>query len=72
MLTPIGAGVVIGLVGGVAFGRLVESILFEVNATDAISVAAPLATLALVAALAAIPPALRAVRIDPAQTLRSE
>ncbi len=72
MLTPVGAGVLIGLIGGVAFGRLVQSILFEVRATDAISVAAPLATLALVAALAAIPPALRAVRIDPAKTLRSE
>jgi putative ABC transport system permease protein len=72
MFTPVGAGVTIGLAGGVAFGRLVESILFEVNATDAISVAAPLLTLGLVAALAAVPPALRAVRIDPAQTLRSE
>jgi ABC-type antimicrobial peptide transport system permease subunit len=72
MFTPVGAGVIIGLAGGVAFGRLVQSILFEVNATDAMSVAAPLLTLGAVAALAAVPPALRAVRIDPAQTLRSE
>ncbi len=72
MLTPVGAGVLAGLAGGVAFGRLVQSILFDVNATDTISVAAPLFTLAVVAALAALPPAVRAVRIDPAQTLRSE
>jgi ABC-type lipoprotein release transport system permease subunit len=43
-----------------------------VKATDAMSVATPLLTLAVAAALAAVPPAVRAVRIDPAQTLRSE
>jgi ABC-type lipoprotein release transport system permease subunit len=36
------------------------------------SVATPLLTLAVAAGLAAITPAVRAVRIDPAQTLRSE
>jgi predicted permease len=72
MLTPVGTGSVLGLAGGLAFGRLVQSILFEVTATDVFSVVAPLLTLAVVAALAALPPAVRAVRIDPAQTLRSE
>ena len=72
MLAPVGAGSILGLAGGLAFGRLVQSILFEVKATDAVSVAAPLFTIAVVAALAALPPAIRAVRIDPAQTLRSE
>jgi ABC-type lipoprotein release transport system permease subunit len=32
--------------------------------------AAPIATLLVAALLAALPPAIRAVRIDPAQTLR--
>jgi ABC-type lipoprotein release transport system permease subunit len=32
----------------------------------------PVMTLLLTALLAALPPAIRAVRIDPAQTLRSE
>jgi predicted permease len=72
MLTPVGVGLIVGLAGGLAFGRLVQSILFEVKATDAMSVATPLLTLAVAAALAAVPPAVRAVRIDPAQTLRSE
>jgi predicted permease len=72
MLIPVGAGLMIGLAGGLGFGRFVESILFEVKPTDAMSVATPLLTLAVAAALAALPPALRAVRIDPAQTLRSE
>ena len=72
LLTPVGAGVLLGLAGGLAFGRLVETILFEVKATDTMSVATPLLTLAVAAGLAAITPAVRAVRIDPAQTLRSE
>jgi predicted permease len=72
LLTPVGAGVLLGLAGGLAFGQLVEMILFEVKATDTMSVATPLLTLAVAAALAAITPAVRAVRIDPAQTLRSE
>jgi ABC-type lipoprotein release transport system permease subunit len=54
------------------FGRLVESILFEVKATEATPIATPLIVLAVTAFLAAVPPAIRAVRIDPAQTLRSE
>ena len=72
VLTPVAGGLILGLAGAVAFGRLVQSILFEVTATDAMSVAAPVLTLAAVAALAAFPPAARAVRIDPARTLRSE
>jgi predicted permease len=72
VLSPVGIGSIVGLTAGLGFGRLVESILFEVKATDTSSIAAPLLTLAVAAALAALPPAMRAVRIDPAQTLRSE
>ena len=72
MLTPVGAGLILGLAGGLAFGRLVESILFEVKATDAMSVATPLLDARRCRGLAALPPAVRAVRTDPAQTLRSE
>jgi ABC-type antimicrobial peptide transport system permease subunit len=72
MLSPVGVGAIVGLALALAFGGLVESILFEVKATDALTIATPLLTLAVAAALAAVPPAIRAVRIDPAQTLRSE
>jgi len=65
-------GSAIGLAGGLACGRFVESLLFEVKATDAGVVAAPILTLLCVAMLAALPGAMRAVRIDPAQTLRNE
>jgi predicted permease len=72
VMSPVGLGTVLGLGAGLAFGRLVERILFEVKPTDPLTITAPLLTLAAVAALAALPPAVRAVRIDPAQTLRSE
>lgn len=66
----VGAG--IGLGGGLFFGRLLEGLLFRVSTTDTTSLVAPLAVLAVSAAVAALPPALRAVRIDPATTLRAE
>ncbi len=65
-------GLLFGLAGGVACGRFVEGLLFEVKATDPGAVAVPLVALLGVALLASIPPTLRAVQIDPAQTLRSE
>jgi putative ABC transport system permease protein len=67
-----GLGLSIGLAGGVACGRFVESLLFEVKATEPAMLAAPLIALLVAAILAALPPAIRAVRIDPAQTIRSE
>jgi predicted permease len=72
MLSPVGVGTLVGLGAGLAFGRLIQNILFEVTATDAAPIATPLIVLAAAACLAALPPALRAVRTDPAQTLRSE
>jgi len=65
-------GMLLGLAGGVACQRFVETILYEVKATDPVMIGAPLLTLLCAALLAALPPAIRAVRIDPAQTLRSE
>jgi len=70
------AVVCIGLAGGLAAGiacsRFVESLLFEVKSTDPGALAVPLAALLGAALLAAFPPAIRAVRIDPVETLRSE
>jgi ABC-type antimicrobial peptide transport system permease subunit len=63
-------GIGAGLAGGIACGRLVESLLYEVKPGDTGMVAAPIVTLLAAALLAALPPAIRATRIDPAQTLR--
>lgn len=61
-----------GLAGGLASGRFIESLLYEVRATDFGMIVAPIVTLACVAVVAALPPAIRAARIDPAQALRSD
>jgi len=65
-------GSAIGLAGGLACERFVETLLFEVKATDVGIVVGPILTLVSAAVLAALPPAIRAVRIDPAHTLRCE
>ena len=65
-------GLAIGLAGGLASGRFLEALLFGVKSTDLGVVAAPILTLLGAAVLAALPPVIRAVRIDPARTLRSE
>ena len=65
-----------GLAGGVAVGlllaRFLASLLFEVRPSDFWSLALPLGWLLLATALAALPAAARAVRVDPTVALRYE
>jgi putative ABC transport system permease protein len=72
----VGLLVAAGLAGGVAVGlllaRFLASLLFEVHASDFWSLALPLGWLLLATALAALPAAARAVRIDPTVALRYE
>ena len=72
MAIIVGCGATIGLAGGFGFGRVIERLLFEVRAVDPFPLLMPLVTLAVAALVAAVPPVLRAVRIDPVQILRSE
>jgi len=65
-------GAFVGVAGGLAFGRAVRTLLFQIEPTDPVALIAPILALAGAAALAALQPARRAVRIDPAQTIRSE
>jgi predicted permease len=65
-------GVAAGLGAGAACGRFLESLLFGIKAGDLRALAVPILLLIVVALAAALPPALRAVRIDPAETLRAE
>ncbi len=72
MLGVVALGGCIGLIGGLATGRFVQTLLFEVKATDVEMVAAPLLLLLSAGVLAALPSAIRATRIDPSETLRGE
>lgn len=68
--------VVIGAVAGLGLGfwsiRYVEILLYQVKATDASMLALPSLILFAAAFLAAVPAAIRAVRIDPVAMLRAE
>ena len=68
--------VLVGAVAGLALGmtsvRYIESLLYQVRATDLAMLALPSLTILAAALLAAMPAAVRAVRIDPVMMLRSE
>jgi hypothetical protein len=65
-------GMLVGLAIGLAAARYIQALLFGVNATDVSTLAAPGVTILLVSLIAAAPAMLRAIRVDPAVTLRSE
>jgi predicted permease len=66
------AGSVAGLALGIDSARYIESLLYQVKATDFSALAAPALAVIAAAILAALPPVIRAVRIDPAKVLRSQ
>jgi putative ABC transport system permease protein len=65
-------GSAIGLAGSLALGRGLETLLSEIESSDPITLAAVPLLLAVVAAAACVMPTIRAVRVDPARTLRAE
>ena len=69
LLGALSAGAIVGLAGGVAFGRWVEALLFETKPSDPAALAVPLILMALAALFAVVPPAIRAVRTDPARVI---
>jgi predicted permease len=72
VLTMVLVGAFAGLALGMASLRFIETLLYEVKATDPAMVALPSLTILAAALLAALPPVVRAVRTDPATTLRAE
>jgi predicted permease len=72
VLTLTVMGLAAGAAGGLKLAQYVEGLLFEVRASDLASLAIPLASLLLAIALAALTPAIRAVRVEPVTALRYE
>jgi predicted permease len=72
VFTRLGAGALAGLALGVASARYIASLLYQVQATDIRMLALPLMAILAAAALSALPAIIRAVRTDPASTLRAE
>ena len=66
------AGVAVGLMAAILFGRVAASLLFGVEGADAPVILAAVAIVILVATFAAMIPANRASRIDPSRALRWE
>jgi putative ABC transport system permease protein len=65
-------GVAVGAVGAWLLSRLMQKLLFGVTASDPLTFVAVSILLALVAAVAASIPGLRATRVDPVIALRAE
>jgi putative ABC transport system permease protein len=65
-------GLVIGVVGTMAAGRVVERLLYGVRPTDPVTLVAVAVVLLVVALLASYLPARRATRVDPIFALRGD
>jgi putative ABC transport system permease protein len=66
------AGALAGLALGMAAVRYIESLLYQVKATDPAMLALPALAIFAAALLAALPPVIHAVQTDPLTVLRSE
>lgn len=65
-------GITIGLIGAIGLSKVISSMLFDVSATDLFTFTIASIILGGVALLAGFIPALRAIRIDPMVSLRSQ
>jgi putative ABC transport system permease protein len=72
VLSMVAAGALAGVALGLASARYIESLFFQVKATDPAMLAIPTVTIVAAALLAALPAVIHAVRIDPVSMLRSE
>jgi len=65
-------GIVLGVAASLLASPLIESLLYDVEASDPLTLAGTAFVLALVAALATWLPAVRASRLDPVDAIRTE
>lgn len=71
-MRPVSIGVGGGILGAVFAGRLLRTLLFEVQPDDPVVIGLIAGALAIAAAAAAVIPARRAARVDPATVLKAE
>ena len=71
-LIVIAIGMSVGLVASLSLTRIIAGVLFGVTATDLTTYAVVLLMLFLVACLACLVPARRALRVDPLEAMRQE
>jgi putative ABC transport system permease protein len=71
-MTLIAIGIGVGLIGAIAAGRALTSLLYNVGTIDVGAVATAVISLVLVALIACCVPARRATRVDPIVALRTE
>ena len=65
-------GMLAGLVCGLGLTRSIQSLLYEVKATDIVMLALPCSIILAVACIAALPAILRAIKVDPSTMLRAD
>ena len=71
-MSPALVGIAAGTIAALASARVMETLVFGVSASDPLTLAAVAATLALVALMASLVPAYRALRLDPVKVLRAD
>ena len=71
-LTPVLIGIVVGVGASYWLSKLMANLLFGVTARDPLTYVVAVAALIIAAAIACYLPARKALRVDPAQALRSE
>ena len=71
-MKPTLLGVVIGIIGSLALGRLLASLIYGVKPTDLVTFLTVSILLAAVGLLASVIPAYRATQVEPVKTLAEE
>jgi len=72
LFATVAVGAMMGMVAGLFSARYLTEIFYQVRPTDGSMLALPAAAIVVAACIAALPATLRALRTDPASTLRAE
>jgi ABC-type antimicrobial peptide transport system permease subunit len=71
-MVPVGIGLAAGLIGALLFNRLLRGLLFGITPGDPVTLVLAALVLGMTTALACLPSARRATRLDPSTVLRDD